>query len=107
MTPEGKVKKKVTSLLTQYADLYYYMPVPGGFGKPSLDYIGCHRGQFFAIETKTAGKKLTLQQVETARQMRAAGGVVFEVIGDDGLEELARWLKGIDDAHGRGNLDQT
>jgi hypothetical protein len=72
--------------------VYTYMPVPGGFGSPSLDFIGCAKGRFFAIETKAKGKKLTAQQEQTARVMRLAGATVFEVIGDDGLEELDRWL---------------
>jgi hypothetical protein len=98
MTPEGRVKanvkKVVQSWLTKHPQLIYiYMPVPGGFGAPSLDFIGCAAGHFFAIETKAKGKKLTAQQVQTSALMRAAGGRVFEIIGDDGLEELGRWLE--------------
>lgn len=97
MTPEGKVKGKVRKLiqshLTLYPQLIYtYMPVPGGFGAPSLDFIGCAAGHFFAVETKAKGKVLTPQQNQTSALMRAAGGRVFEVIGDDGLEELGCWL---------------
>lgn len=98
MTPEGavkaKVKKLVHSWLTKHPQLIYiYMPVPGGFGAPSLDFLGCANGYFFAVETKAKGKKLTAQQEQTSALMRAAGGRVFEVIGDAGLEELDRWLE--------------
>lgn len=97
MTPEGKVKAKIKKELTRYTELYYYMPVPGGFGKTTLDYLGCHHGRFFAIEAKAPGKKLTQMQERDRDIIRAAGGVVFEIIGDVGLEELARWLKEVDD----------
>jgi hypothetical protein len=100
MTPEGKVKAKVKKLINWHLTLspqliYTYMPVPGGFGSPSLDFIGCASGHFYAVETKAKGKKLTAQQEQTARVMRQAGAAVFEVIGDDGLEELDRWLSGV------------
>jgi hypothetical protein len=106
MTPEGKVKEKVKKLLTLYPNLYRFMPVQAGFGTPSLDILGCHWGRFFAVETKRSGKALTPMQEKTRDQMRAAGGMVFEVIGDDGLEELAHWLKEIDDA-ARGSFTQA
>ena len=103
MTPEGKVKAKVKKILTQYPDLYIFWPVQSGLGSRTLDALGCHHGRFFSIETKREGKKLTPLQELHRDQMRAAGGVVFEIIGDAGLEELARWLKDIDDAHKRGD----
>ncbi len=90
-TPEGAVKRKVSKLLKSYApDLYYAMPVPGGFGKQGLDYEGCYRGKFFAIETKAPGKKPTERQELTMRQMRAAGAIVF--VTDGPLEEIEEWL---------------
>lgn len=94
-TPEGKVKEKVTKLLKQYEGLYYYMPVTNGMGKRSLDYIGCYRGFFFAIETKADGKALTPKQVSTKEEMEKAGGRVFTVIGDEGMIELGFWLSRI------------
>jgi hypothetical protein len=99
-TPEGKVKNKVREIFKRHLTsaphlLYIYWPVPGGFGAPSLDVIGCANGRFFAVETKAKGKKLTAQQVKTATDMRAARGIVFEIIGDQGLLELDLWLKGV------------
>lgn len=101
MTPEGKVKKSVKNILTLYPNLYIFWPVQSGFGSRTLDALGCHHGCFFAIETKKPGAKLTPLQEKHRDDMRRAGGVVFEIIGDAGLEELARWLKGIDDADRR------
>jgi hypothetical protein len=90
LTPEGKIKKSVSSLLSQHSDLFYVMPVPNGMGQPNLDYNGCYYGLFFAIETKRPGGKLTPQQEATARRIRAAGGKVFIIDGD--LSELETWL---------------
>ena len=89
-TPEGKVKKTVSSLLRATPDLYYFMPVPSGYGESSLDYLGCYRGQFFAIETKKPGGKPTDRQNMIIERMRKAGGAVFVIDGD--LSELKTWI---------------
>lgn len=80
MTPEGKVKEIVKKALKE-AGAYYHMPVQNGMGKPTLDFVGCLSGLFFAIETKAEGGKLTLRQEETIKEMRAAGAAVFVVTG--------------------------
>ena len=80
MTPEGKVKADVNKLLKLYgSEVYKFMPVPGGFGPSSLDYILCVRGLFVAIETKKLGGKLTARQEFISRQIVEAGGKVFIV----------------------------
>jgi hypothetical protein len=83
VTPEGRVKKKVKALLTENK-AYQFWPVQTGFGAPTLDCIGCHEGEYYAVETKAPGQQ----------------GVVF-VIGEtqdelgeySGMEDLRRWLK--------------
>lgn len=90
-TPEGKVKTKVSALLKATPDLWYNMPVPSGFGEQTLDYLGCHRGAFFAIETKAPGKEPTPRQERTIEKMRLSGAKVFIIDGN--LEELVLWLK--------------
>lgn len=89
-TPEGKVKTKVSRLLKATAHVYYDMPVPGGFGGSSLDYVGCHRGDYFAVETKRPGGKPTPRQNQIIARMRAAGATVFVIDGD--TTELEHWL---------------
>lgn len=91
MTPEGKVKQKVSRLLKSTGDVYYHMPVPGGFGGTTLDYIGCHRGRFFAIETKKPGGKPTDRQKTIIDQINTSGGKTFVIDGD--TTELEHWLK--------------
>lgn len=90
-TPEGKVKQKVTALLKSIPGLYYWMPVPGGFGESTLDYIGCYRGRFFAVETKAPGKKPTPRQQQMIALIERAGGKAFVIDGE--LTELETWLK--------------
>jgi len=90
---ERTVKDRVKDLLDpRRPDLYYNMPVPCGYGKSMLDFVGCYRGLFFMVETKRAEKDLTGVQDLCATEVRDAGGKVFVVIDYDGLAELERWL---------------
>jgi hypothetical protein len=94
-TPEGKIKRKITALLKEYEpELFYNMPVPGGYGESLLDYIGCIRGCFFAIEAKAPGKKPTERQGQIISRIKDAGGEVF-IIDDDGFGLLAlrAWIR--------------
>lgn len=92
MTPEGKVKAAVNRVLSRY-HLYTFMPVPSGYGASSLDYIICFHGRFIAIETKKPGGKMTNRQKLIAEKIRAAGGTVFLIDGELGLEELKEFLE--------------
>jgi len=92
MTPEGKVKERVKSLLRRYG-AYYHMPVQNGMGAPSLDFVGCHRGRYFAVETKAGRNQMTPRQLLTAEEIRSAGGTVFLVNETAGcMEFLEAWL---------------
>lgn len=92
-TPEAKVKAKVNKVLARYKDLYRYMPVPSGYGAPSLDYVCCYRGQFFAIETKAPGKKPTAVQMHTIAAMERAGARVFVIDHVDATGPLEEYLE--------------
>lgn len=81
MTPEGKVKAKVSALLKKYG-VYYFMPVQTGYGKKTLDYLCCWNSVFFAVETKAPGKVPTSLQEVTIKEIREAGGFVFVLDGD-------------------------
>ena len=81
VTPEGRVKKKISEYLASVPGLWYHMAVPCGFGKPTLDYTICYRGFYFAVEAKAPGKPLKPHQELVADNMRAAGGAVFIVDG--------------------------
>ena len=64
MTPEKKVKQKVSKIL-KGAEVYYFYPVTSGYGSSGVpDIVGCYKGKFFGIECK-AGKNTPtpLQQI--------------------------------------------
>lgn len=85
-TPEGKVKAKVKRAFASLPESYRFMPVQNGMGMPGLDFYCCVSGRFVAIETKVEGKKLTDRQMETARQITEAGGIVFVIRSDEDVE---------------------
>lgn len=88
MTPEGKVKEKVKKVLKEFG-AYYHMPVQNGMGKPSLDFICCHKGRFLAIETKAEKGKLTLRQEATIDEMQKAGAITLVIRGENDGESFA------------------
>lgn len=90
-TPESLIKKAVKEILGRHR-VWYNMPVPVGYGKSMLDFIGCHRGLFFAIETKRPGKDPTPRQELSIAEMVAAGGMVFIIDDGAGMRRLDAWL---------------
>jgi hypothetical protein len=94
MTPEGRIKNKINKVLASYGkNVYYYMPVPGGFGKQTVDYLGCAYGRFFAIEAKRPGGKPSERQAGVIEDIDEAQGVTFLINSDDTLEEFNAWLQ--------------
>ena len=83
MTPEGKVKRKIKRVLARYDRLWGDWPVPGGYGKSTLDYIGNAGGRFFAIEAKAPGEEPTTLQENAMRDIRRAGGATFVIDTED------------------------
>src|SRR5882672_1399890 len=97
MTPEGRVKKKVRRYLdTVGPNLWYFMPVPMLYQVRTLDYIGCYRGNFFAIETKAPGESPTNYQLLTIDKMLSAGAHVVVIDGDEAIARLKQWFAHID-----------
>lgn len=94
-TPEAKVKARVKATLYMMQrkgyPVYFHMPVQNGMGKPTLDFVGCINGKFFAIETKAPGEKPTERQQGTITEMQKAGGNVMVYDGTN-PEVLAGWL---------------
>ena len=103
---ERNVKDAVKKVLTdsKRSDIYFNMPVPAGYGTPTLDFIGCYMGLFFAIETKAPGKKPTPRQNAIILEMEQTGAAVFVIdnITDDALAPLKEWLDAVDIWYGRG-----
>lgn len=95
MTPEGKVKDEVRRLLDCYQGIWYYMPVPTGYGMKTIDFLGCFRGSFFGIETKGEGKAPTALQAKVIAEIKAAGGRTFVIVGENNARPLYNWLETI------------
>lgn len=94
-TPEGKVKTQIKKVLKPFIDngtMWAFWPVPYGYGKREIDCIGCHLGEFFAIEAKAHGKEPTALQELTIGSMRKARGKVFVIDGQDTMQPLVDWL---------------
>lgn len=92
-TPEGRVKAKITATLKSFGhELYYLMPIGSSYGAASVDYVGWVRGVPFAIEAKAPGGTPTLRQSNTLMAMRKAGGATFVIDGQEGINELRKWI---------------
>ena len=96
MTPEGRIKAKVTKALKALESLphiWRFMPVQNGMGSPALDYINCINGYFVAIETKVPGKQLTPRQKLTARAIAYAGGQVYVIRDQNDIDLMVGDLR--------------
>lgn len=92
-TPEGRVKAKISKLLKQADNCYYFMPVQTGYGGVTLDYLGWSKGRPFGIEAKAPGKEPTMRQKITMRNMEEAGGKTFVIDGNPAdYDALRLWL---------------
>ena len=101
VTPEGKIKRLVKAVLDA-DDVWYFMPVQGGFGAAGLDYhaiIQC-RGiaLAFFIETKAPGKEPTDRQETLIAKLRALGSKVFVISTAMDVALLRVWIEDIRNA---------
>lgn len=79
MTPEGKVKAKVTKALKAMG-AYYCFPVTGGFGASGVpDILICYRGRFIAIECKAGKGRVTALQQSNLEAITQAGGIALVI----------------------------
>jgi len=87
MTPEGKVKKKVTDIL-KALNIYYFTPVSGGYGKSGVpDIVACCNGRFIGIECKAGQNQPTALQTAQLEAIKRARGLAF-VVNEDSLLHL-------------------
>lgn len=77
-TPEGKVKKEIKAFLESIG-AWYFMPVQTGYGRRTLDFLGCYRGRFFAIEAKRGDRieKPAAFQALEIHEILSHGGLAF------------------------------
>jgi hypothetical protein len=92
MTPEGKVKKQVKSILDAL-DIYHFSPATGGYGASGVpDIIACFKGHFVAIECKAGKNSVTLLQQRNLDQINRAGGLAV-VVNEGNIQDLGDILK--------------
>lgn len=91
--PEGKIKDKLKRTLAR-ANVWFFCPATGGFGKSGIpDFICCVGGRFLAIECKAPGKHPTALQRERIDEITQAGGHAFVYDGNE--QVLANILRTI------------
>jgi hypothetical protein len=95
MTPEKKVKQKVTKLLDSFG-VYWFYPVANGYGSSGIpDLIACVRGQFVGIECKATPKdQPTALQLKNLASIKDQGGIAV-VIHAENIEELRNVIDSI------------
>jgi len=76
---EWNVKQAVIKVLNAYPESYWFMPVPYGYGKSTLDFLICHYGLFIGIETKTQNGVPTPRQELIIKEISDAGGEAFVI----------------------------
>ena len=107
MTPEGQVKKLVKDYLisvglipagqavlcTEENTGWFHMPVSNGMGVHGIpDFLGHYKGRFFAIETKTKGKKPTPRQEHQLNALNLTGSATFVVDSEESLGRVKEWV---------------
>jgi hypothetical protein len=87
LTPETKVKRKVTLILNKY-DAYFFFPASNGFGRAGIpDIVVCYRGQFIAIECKAGKNTTTALQRRELSAVEDAGGYAL-VINESNIDQV-------------------
>jgi Holliday junction resolvase len=87
LTPETRVKRKVSDILRKY-EAYFFFPASNGFGRAGIpDIIACYRGQFIAIECKAGKNTTTALQRRELSAIESAGGYQL-VINETNIEQV-------------------
>lgn len=96
MRNEGDVKKIIKQVLNDTPDCWWFMPPANGYGRSGIpDFVGCHKGNMFAIETKFGSNTTTANQKRELQQLTAAGAevwIVRETTVDTWALEFKAWI---------------
>jgi len=91
MTPEGKVKRKVTNQL-KAINAYYFYPATGGYGRSGVpDIVGCYNGIFFGIECKAGKNTPTALQQKNLDDIHSAKGIAL-VVNEANVDDVGYLL---------------
>ena len=105
-TPEGKVKDRIKKLLKEY-NVYYVMPVTGGFGNSGApDFLLCMKGKFVGVECKAGKNRMTKLQELNHEHILDSGGLFF-LVNENTFDQFEALIKHTyEDSHGRGTDNQ-
>ena len=101
-TPEGKIKKKLDTMLKELG-VWYYSPQAGPFGKAGIpDRVAVVNGIFVGIECKSSkSKKPTALQIKCMKDITNAGGKCFVVYDDETIQEVRNYIGEYNDSSRR------
>lgn len=93
MTPEGKIKRKVTEMLRRHG-VWYFFPANNGFGRAGIpDIVAIVKGRFVGIECKAdQTRKPTQLQLQCGKAIKAAGGEWFLVYDKESLQVVEEFI---------------
>ena len=102
LTPEGKLKARVTTLLRKRG-IWYYCPQMTGRGRNGIpDVLICHHGSFIAMELKVKGNNLTVLQMREFDAIEKSGGTPL-IIREDTVDKVGGLLDAVDISAARTN----
>lgn len=96
MKNEGDVKKAVKKVLGSYDpnELWYFMPPANGYGRSGIpDFLGCYKGQMFAVETKFGYNDPTNNQLREMHHLTRAGSKVW-IVRESSVTEWEHEFRG-------------
>lgn len=96
MRREADVKAEVKKVLTSYGTkIWWFMPVPTGFGVQGVpDFVCSVGGRFVGIETKFGSNGLTKWQIKQMEKIIDTGGAHM-VINEKNIHSLAAVIDGV------------
>lgn len=96
MKKEADVKALVKQALATYGKaIWWFMPVPTGFGVQGVpDFVCCVGGRFVGIETKFGSNGLTKWQIKQMESIIDAHGAHM-VINEKNVHQLTAIIDGI------------
>lgn len=96
MKKESDVKQAVKDVLATYGDkIWWFMPVPTGFGVQGVpDFVCSFAGRFVGIETKFGSNGLTKFQIKQMDSIIKTGGMHM-VINERNVKDLKAVVDGI------------
>ena len=93
MKNEKDVKAETRKVLDTFDNVFYFMPVPTGYGVKGIpDFVVCLDGAFIGIEAKFGKNKESLWQKKQGAAIKDAHGT-YLVVNDKNIHKLRGYLR--------------